>query len=354
MSLLDTNNADKKTFNLLAIVVVLVGLSVIFSLLYPGAFSLVVSILWVVLLGIVIVFFALGLLVVIGLKKEASRLLEVLFEGSLTIIDLIEFIRLSIRKFVSLLRDFLLFIAPFLAFISALFIYVLFILVYKLVGRTYDVTLLTIVLTFIFVSAIGILNSSDRNLTKVDWAAKFTKKFHNYFSDFLEVVLFVFFLTMDSTHLFFLPQNLNIEIRAQVGTYDLMKRSFMVNDHLKITLNIIIAGILTEIIRNIIRLLVLSIKEYKARRLQSTERSAVVFKESIRFSFNQSKDDILKFITFTTILISGFLVFPRLKLLTIAVGSLTSLILDLMFSKRLSSVKGGDLISRIIVKVFKL
>jgi hypothetical protein len=141
MSLLDTNNADKKTFNLLAIVVVLVGLSVVFSLLYPGAFSLVVSILWVVLLGIVIVFFALGLLVVIGLKKEASRLLEVLFEGSLTIIDLIEFIRLSIRKFVSLLRDFLLFIAPFLAFISALFIYVLFILVYKLVGRTYDVTL---------------------------------------------------------------------------------------------------------------------------------------------------------------------------------------------------------------------
>jgi hypothetical protein len=66
------------------------------------------------------------------------------------------------------------------------------------------------------------------------------------------------------------------------------------------------------------------------------------------------KDDVVKFITFSTALFAVFLLFPRLKLFTLALASITGLLLDLVIQERLTALESNDLISRILAKVFKL
>ena len=79
-----------------------------------------------------------------------------------------------------------------------------------------------------------------------------------------------------------------------------------------------------------------------------------LIKEAIRQSFNESKNDLIKFVTFNTVLFAVFLLFPRLKILTLAVASATNLILDIAIMSRLTASKGQDLISRSLAKLFKL
>jgi len=46
--------------------------------------------------------------------------------------------------------------------------------------------------------------------------------------------------------------------------------------------------------------------------------------------------------------------FPRLKLLTLAVASVTALAIDIIYPKRLAITKKEDLVSRLLAKAFKL
>jgi hypothetical protein len=46
--------------------------------------------------------------------------------------------------------------------------------------------------------------------------------------------------------------------------------------------------------------------------------------------------------------------FPRLKLLTLVVASMASVLLDVIIISRLTAKKGNDLVSRILTKLFKL
>lgn len=346
---------NQAVFRILGVAIAVVGLFVVLGLVFPAALSFLASLLWVTLLTGVIVFFGLGALVIIGLKREASRILDVLFEGSLSIIDVIKFIRLAIDRFIYLLKEFLVFISPILSFIIAGLIYVMVLTLYKNVGRSFDVTGLTIILTLLLVAFVGMVTAPKPIVEGDDsWKFRFKKKFEASFSDWIEVVVFAFFLTMDSTNLFFLPENLNIPVRAQIGDYDLMIRSIQLKDHFTTTVNLIILAITVEIFRNALRLVAYSLRYYKESGNENiTERSSMI-KEAIRKGFKELKENILKFIAFTSVLIFVFLFFPRLKLLTIVVASLTSLFLDLIMIQRLNAQYSPDLISRVLTKIFRV
>jgi len=122
-------------------------------------------------------------------------------------------------------------------------------------------------------------------------------------------------------------------------------------DHLNWTINIVTVAIVSEIIRYGMRITALA-KKYYASILEL--RRIVRIKLSVRMAFGNAKDDIVRFITFTTVLFSVFLIFPRLKLLSLAITSLTNLVIDLFFPERLVIVRGEDLMNRVINKVFRL
>jgi hypothetical protein len=79
-----------------------------------------------------------------------------------------------------------------------------------------------------------------------------------------------------------------------------------------------------------------------------------IIKNSIRKSFGDAKDDLTKFITMNTVLFAVFLFFPRLKLFTLTIASISNLIMDLTIRSRLVSKKSTDLISRTLAWIFKL
>jgi len=246
-----------------------------------------------------------------------------------------------------------------LAYIVAFIVYILLLILYKTIGKTYDVTLFTVALTFVLIFSVGLLNKPTAKIADLSkWLNKVKVIFKDSFLDAFEIVLFIFFLTMDSTKLLFLPNDLNILLKAEFKGYDLMVRSFVTDNHLMITINIIVGAIMIEIIRNTIKVGAMARRHYTQDILlfrgSVTPRRAARIKSAIRKSFNDAKDDLIRFITFTTVLFGVFLVFPRLKLLTLAVASVTGLVLDLIVTERLFLNKGNDLISRILSKVFKL
>jgi hypothetical protein len=117
------------------------------------------------------------------------------------------------------------------------------------------------------------------------------------------------------------------------------------------TINIVTVAIVSEIIRYAMRITALA-KKYYASILEM--RRIVRIKLAVRMAFGNAKDDIVRFITFTTVLFSVFLIFPRLKLLSLAITSLTNLVIDLFDPGRLVIVRGEDLMNRVINKVFRL
>ncbi len=244
----DQQNQNRTFFRFLTGIVAILAFFIALNILFPTFVSALLNFLWILLLIIVVVFFALGTLVVFGMRKEVGRILDVLLEGSLTILDFIEFIRELWRKFIETLKAFLLFSAPVYAYMLGFIIYVFLLFIYKSFGRAHDVTVLTIVLTVVLVLLIGILNRPETGSEELfNWKSRFKKVFKDSFADASEVILFIFFLTMDSTDLFFLPKDLNVELHAKIGTYDLMTRSFRFQNNLDITVNLIIAAISTEI-----------------------------------------------------------------------------------------------------------
>ncbi len=344
---------NKKAFGFLAALVVVGGLLIYFSVFFPTVFTAIINFFWIMMLIIVAVFLVLGILVIAGLKEEVGAFLDVLLEGSLTLIDAFDFLKKLYERFLVVLKDFIYFITPILAALVAFAIYIAILVMYKGIGIENDVTILTAVLTVAMVVAVAVLNrpvAVDEQIQT--WIQAVRNRFKDNFADFFEIVIFVFFLTMDSVNLFFLPDNLNIPLRAQIGNFDLMLRAVNVSDQLTVTIYLVTIGIFLEIVRNIIRIIAIAMAYYKE--LPKVEAKIPNVKQSIRLSFSDAKDDLVKFIAFTTTLILVFLIFPRLKLFAMVITSLTGLILDGIIPGRLKIKEGTDLISRIINKVFNL
>lgn len=355
----EDNQLKKKVYKILASFFVFLGLFIAFVILFPTAAAVIVNTIWVALFAVVVTFLTLGVLVVLGMKKEVGEILDIILEGGLTFLDALEFLRKLWERFKQMLREFLVFASPIFAYIFAFIVYLLVLILYKSVGSKFDVTWLTILLTFSLVMTVGILNRSNRKPSRIQiaWIQTFFARFHRGFTDGLEVVLFIFFLTMDSTNLFFLPKALNNPLHASWGNYDLMVRGFDLTDSGKTTITLIIATITLEIFRNIIRIIAVARKHYKFLReeekiSQEYRSSHERIKISIRKAFTEAKDDLMKFITFNTILLIVFLIFPRLKLMTLVVASVTALILDIFIRGRLTTERGNDLISRILTNLF--
>ena len=356
ISELFTNNnwspqAKSRVFQVLKWFVGVIGVLVVISILSPTALNIILNVLRVLSIGVVGTFFVLGILVIFGLRKEATKVLDVLLEGSLTLIDFIEFLKLIYKRFIEMLKEFLLYVTPILSYITAAIIYVLLLILYKTIGRSYDVTVFTIIITVLLVATVALLNKNKHDEeTVTSYSKRVGIIYKKYFIDAFEVVLLMFFLTIDSTHLFFLPDSLNVKILSKFDGYDLMIRGFT-KDHLNWTVNIVTVAIVSEIIRYSMRVAALA-KKYYASILEA--RRIVRIKIAVRMAFGHAKDDIVRFITFTTVLFSVFLIFPRLKLLSLAITSLTNLLIDLVMPSRLVLARGKDLLNRVIDKVFRL
>lgn len=354
------NNMDRKVFSLLVTFITILAILLVTGIFFPSAVKIILNVLWVVLLAAVITFFSLGILVIFGMRREASRILDLLLEGALTFMDFLDFLKNVWRRFVELVKEFLIFAAPFFGYIIAFIVYVLLLVLYKWVGRTNDLTIMTIGITAVAMLAFGFVSKPRFNLpTEITWKQKFKDKFRLGFIDGFEVVLFIFFLTMDSTKIFFLPENLNVALKAQFGQYDLMLRSIVVDEHIKYTIGLVVTTVVLEVFRNILRIYANARKYYLNYSMElevhSQKKSSMeVLKQALRYSFAESKPDLMRFVTFNTVLFSVFLLFPRLKLLTLSVASVTNLCMDLIVRTRLVSKRSTDLISRILQKVFKV
>jgi len=351
----------KYIFIALSIFIGLVLFLVLLAIVAPSVFVVVINIIWTLVFGIVVIFIFLAVLVIFGLKKEAERLINILLEGSMTLIDLANFAKRVFVMFKRYLRELTLIITPILAYFTGALVYVGLMYMYKSVGKSHDITVFTVILTIILTFVAGFMNKPKKEEKKrLTWFQKAKERYIKHFKDSLEIIIFVFFLTMDMTNLFFLPDKLNVELHAVWEKYDLMVRSFTFDEYLKTTIKLVTVAISLETVRNIIKIIILAIRNYKIAIEYLEERSkefqtVEVVKLVLRQSVKDSMDDVLKFITFTTVLIGVFVLFPRLKLLSLVVANISSLILDFIIIDRLKiQGKGDDLISRIIVKVFRL
>jgi hypothetical protein len=353
-------NQNKKYLTFFTVLIVAAALIFVGQMAYPNATRIVLNTLWFMLLSVVIVFVSMGILVLFGLKKEVSKILDMILEGSFSVLDFVSSIRELFSTIVSRIQELVLQVAPVLSYAFAFSVYLMVLYLYKLVGTYYDVTAMTIFLTVTLITFIGIFNLPKKvDIQQIGWKYKLGAKLKSSFSDGIEVVLFIFFLTMDSTELFFVPTELNVPLSAELGSYDLMVRGFHL-DMTRVTLSLIIIAITIEILRQVLRLISVA-RGYYTQMLRVSPWSEQPeldkyqkIKVAIRYSFNNAKDDLLKFITYTTFLILVFLLFPRLKLLSLAVASVTGLLLDLVFPQRLLPAKGNDLISKFLAIVFKV
>src|SRR3989344_2711416 len=89
-----TPKYNSPVFKILTSIVGLAGLFIALSILFPDAVAMLLNIIWVLLLLAVAIFFTLGILVVIGLRKEANKILDILMEGSLSFVDFLAFLKL--------------------------------------------------------------------------------------------------------------------------------------------------------------------------------------------------------------------------------------------------------------------
>lgn len=341
--------------------ILLLILGGVLALAAPATFVAIINGFWLFMFCLVLLFLILGVLIMIGLKDQVKQILDIFIEGTLTIVDLMNFIKEAIKFIGDVIRQAVYFLVPFIAYLFGALIYLLLIFAYKWVGKTYDITLFTIALAAILVVATGFLNrrAKDEGSVTLTWARKVQIRFKDIFGDALEIVLFVFFLTMDSQKLFFLPKELNVELHANYNSYNFMIRGWTVDKSLYSTLNLVMAAVGFEVVRYIFRIVAAGfsfyreVNSYVGEGNQKMMGSAQV-KWALRQSFEVHKDDVIRFITYTTFIVFVFLAFPRLKLLAMGVASLTALVMDLAMRDRLVIKKGKDLFSKVVTFLFKV
>lgn len=324
-------------------------------------FLAIVNAFWITIFCIVLLFLVLGVLVMVGLKDQVKEVLDIFVEGSLTVVDVMNLLKMAVQYIAEVIRQVIYFLVPVFSYLIGAVIYFLLIYAYKWVGKSYDVTAFTIFLSAVLIVATGFLNKRSKDEGKVDlsWSRKLQLRFKDYFGDAVEVVLFVFFLTMDSTHLFFLPKDLNVEIHASFDSYNFMVRGWTVDSYLGTTFNLVMAAVLLEILRFVIRIIAAGFSFYKEINAYIGESNqqmtgADQIKWALRQSFQVHKDDSIRFITYTTFIVAVFLAFPRLKLLAMATASLTAFIMDLAMHDRLVIKRGNDLFSKLVSFLFRV
>ena len=348
---------NKRLFVLLTIILNTVLFLFLGQILFPHVTTILLTTLWYVLFIMVLIFMSLGAFVLLGMREEVGHILDSLVEGTLSIFDFFQLAKKLFEQFLMELREFVVFIAPFVAYFLVTVLYFVLLITYKYVGQYYDVTLMTILLTILLVSVVALFNlPSQVKETTSKHLQRFLDRFKEAFSDGTEIAIFVFFLTMDSNKLFFLSDALNQPLNATLFGYDLMQTSFT-RHGTSFTLTLIIIAITSEIIKAGIRIVTVALDYYdtsKAHEDLLVQNRINQIKASIRQSFHEAKDDTLKLIAFTTFLLFVFLFFPRLKVLSMAVASLTAFAFDMIIPERLHTKRGTDLISRVIEKVFRL
>lgn len=349
---------------ILILLLVLVGGVLAFT--SPATFSAVISAFWMIIFCTVALFLVLGILIMVGLKEQVKQILDIFIEGTLSIVDIMNFLKMAVTFVVDVIKQVVYFLIPVFAYLIGAVVYFALLYAYKWVGKQFDVTLFTIFLAALLVVITGLLNrrSKDEGSLDLTWGRKLQLRFKDFIGDALEVVLFVFFLTMDSTKLFFLPSDLNVEIHSAVAlnaneTYNFMVRGWSFDSMLRTTLTLVMAAVGIEIARFALRIVAAGYEFYKEINAYIGETNQKMtgsdqVKWALRQSFEVHKDDVIRFITYTTFIIIVFLFFPRLKILAMAVASLTMVIMDLLMRDRLVIKKGNDLFSKLVSFLFRV
>lgn len=332
---------------------IFVGFSLLTYLVLPSLFMFVFQVLRILLIILAFLFIFLSLLVLIGLREQAKIIIGRVIDGSLTSIDIYEAIQRFAKNLSKKIKKLLKNLAPLYAFIINIYLYFFLIFLFKYVGTIYDVTVFTIILTLALVLVTAFLTKPSKKPKDYD---SFRDSFVANFTDFFEITLFVFFLTIDSTSLFFLPDGLNTELVANIGSYDLMIRGINIYNNFGITLNIILFIFIIEVLRNALGFYVLAKKYASEMEKANYKGDDSILKTSIKQSLYRNMDDIIKFITYITFVVFVFLFFPRLKLLAMATASLGALIADFIFTQRLTATTGKkqDLIGKILARIFRI
>lgn len=324
----------------------------------PQLFLLILNIIWLIVFATTVLFIVVGVLTFLGRKKEASKIVDLFVEGSITFIDLAKFIKDLWTTFKSILIETAALIIPKTSLIIAILIYLFIIVLYKYLGSFMDVTIPTILLTIVVTSIAAVVTLprfASTNLSESSRISRAIAKLKANLIDYFEVVVFILFITIDATYLYFLPKNLNIPIEAAIGDYDLMIRSIASTDHLMLTINLIIIGIAIELVRNIIRLSITGKYYYNNPELIDSEYiptgKANLLKLTVRKTMFESKEEFLSLAAFTVFITFVFLFFPRLKLIALIAASLTGLVFDLIFKERSTSKNKEDLLARVFKKI---
>ena len=334
------------------------------GILKPGLFFTIINIFWFVIFVVTLTIVILGILTFVGRKEEAKIIINLFMEGSMTIIDVVDFLNVLRKTFVQVVTDAILVAIPYLGIVLSGLLYFFIMLIYKLSGKYIDVTVPTIILTVFVTLFAGVMTLPKVNGTTARVYSykvmEAMKKFKRSFVDSFEVVIFLLFLTIDSPNLFFIPKSLHGEINATIGDYDLMVRGFVFSDHLQTTIKIIGIMFFIELLRRFLRVGAIFRKYYRNIELvvesddASTMRSTQKIKPALRKTVALTSDDFLMFATFNVFILLVFLVFPRLKLLTLVCASITALVLDIIFPARLTSETASDLLSRIFQKIIDI
>lgn len=336
----------------------IVGILLLLLLINPHVFLIVINVIWMLVFVVTLLFVLVGVLTFIGRKDEASRIIDLFVEGSITFIDIAKFFKDLWSTFKQILVETAAILIPKMSYGVAVVIYLAIISFYKLIGIYVDVTIPTIILTFVITALAAIITlprfQASMELEKGKLGNAFDE-FKNKLIDSFEVVIFILFLTIDATYLFFLPKNLNVPIHAEIGNYDLMIRSIASSDHLLLTINLIIIGVALELIRKIFKLTVIGTKYYKNPNLISENYepmgSADLLKRTIRKTMAESKEEFLSFAAFTVFITFVFLFFPRLKLLALIAASFTGLVFDILFTERFTTQGRDDLLARLFRRI---
>ena len=336
------------------------GIIIVLGIIHPRVFYIVANILWTIGFTLSILFVIVGILTILGRKKEAGAVIDLALEGSLTAIRIIEFLKELKETFIEISKRVILIAIPYFSYIIAAITYLIVIILYKAYGTNNDVLVMTIAVTIVLTFLAGLMNlpkKDDNKMFKSAFLNKVTKSFTRHFIDGFEVALLVLFLTIDSTDLFFLPDALNVPISAQFGNYDFMQRGFSTYQ-IDVTLKLVMIGLLLEFIRNVLRLVAEAKYYYRFPQKYfgdtKFETKTELLKATIKKTISESKDEIMRFTAFTSLMIFAFLFFPRLKLVALIFASLTNLLLDIIFSKRLTYRKQEDLLSRLFNKIFRI
>lgn len=289
------------------------------------------------LIALLAIFILLGVAVIIGMRSEVGLIIDHLFAGTIKLIEIVELLAKTWSRFLQLLKDLLVLISPAIAGVTGLIGYVILLTLYKYVGTQGSVTLLTVGLTALL-SLLPLIvwqphlhkDSFHAQTFWVEWRSKMSL----YLLNAYEIMLFVFFLTLDWREPFFLPKSLWGHVEATLGGVDLMIRGFNFHETFIFTLWLAGIAVLLAVLRQIFRIVLRALRMQKVLNGRGAAAHLESFRDRLKISLNESSDEIVQFVGYTTLVLLVFFMFPRLKLLSLVVFSATTLLWDIFHPDR--------------------